>query len=358
MSNAVLILNFLNQQHFQSYFTPIAKILKSVEAAILFSELVQRYQYHETREELLEIPNKGNGWFYHTKENIEDRTAINRYNQDKAVEALKKFSLIETVQHGMPCKRYIRLNLQGIEEFSKNISRKSTFDRQGSRPSTDREVDLRPTDSLYIEEPNKEPKEEKPSPASSKKKQPRKDGTIPFGQYVLLRDGEYEILCNEIGKPYVDYYILAINNYVPNHEPYKDYAATVRAWHLRDKANGKMPNVQKVHETTPISTSPDRCGKNKYLAELAEKKLSHLFSSHVYFQASRTNGLLVNLNKDIKKEIDYSSYDTPKFKEVLIRELESCFPNVRAILMGNTDNKVSNIITNLASKFKTTEVTE
>jgi hypothetical protein len=157
MAYSNLLLDFLNREHFQTYYTPIAKKLKSVEAAIILQELVQRHQYHEAREELQDLGKHGSHWFYHTKEAIEDRTAILRYSQDKAIDILKAFKLIETVQYGMPCKRYFRLNLEGLEEFSKNLSRKSTVNRQGSRPSTDKAADRQPTEPLYIEEPNKEP---------------------------------------------------------------------------------------------------------------------------------------------------------------------------------------------------------
>lgn len=356
MSNINLILTFLNHQHYQSYFTPIAKALKSIEAAILFSEFVQRYQFHETREELIEITDKGGGWFYHTMEAIEERTAIGRRGMDAAVEILQKANLIEVTKHGLPCRRYFRLNLQGIEDFSKNLSSLYKVYKLGCTPCTNKSDQGVQTHSLYIKEPNKEPKEEPPPSSSLKKKKARSEGTVPFGQYVVFREGEYESLCADYGKLYVDYYIEAINNHVANNDPYKDYAAVVRQWHLRDKANGKMPNVQKVHEMKTAHSSPDQCAKNKHIAEIAEQKLNHLFSSHVFFQASASNALLVHLTKDIKKEIEYASYDTHKFKEVLLKELESCFPNARAILTGNTDNKVVNIISDLATKFKVAEV--
>ncbi len=152
-----LFLSFLNQEHYQLYYTPIAKIFNSVEAAIIFQEFVQRSQFHEQRQELIEIADKGNSWFFHTKEAIKDRTAINKYKQDKAVQRLKENGVIDTISHGMPCKRYIRLNLKGIEALSKKVSRDTKVERQGNRRSNDKETDLRTT-GPYIEEPNEEPK--------------------------------------------------------------------------------------------------------------------------------------------------------------------------------------------------------
>lgn len=214
----------------------------------------------------------------------------------------------------------------------------------------------------YIENIDENKEEKRAFPSSSKKKKEKKIDSsstfrISFGEYVLLKEGEYEKLCNEIGKGYVDYYIQAINNHIPNKTgiPYKDYAAAVRQWYLRAKADGKMPNVQKVQEISPSSSSPERLAKNKQLAELAEKKLSDMFNGRVFFQSTPTHALLVHLDKDIKKEISYEAYDILKFKEVILRELETCFPNARNILTGITQKKVANIINDLAEKFKRSE---
>ncbi len=157
MSN---VLTFLNREHFQLYHTPIAKQLKSVEAAILLHEFVQRYQYHENREELIDIPDKGSGWFYHTRETIEERTALSRRQIDNGIDILKKHKLVETINHGLPCKRYFRLNVLGIDEFSKNLSSLHTVCKLVGSQCVNRLDHCEQTDSLYIEEPNKETKEE------------------------------------------------------------------------------------------------------------------------------------------------------------------------------------------------------
>lgn len=166
MNNISIVLNFLNRDQYQTYHRSIAKKLKSIDAAILFDEFVQRHIFHENRNELIEIENAGPGWFYHTREAIEDRTILTRYAQDKAIDVLKSFSLIETIKHGIPCKRYFRLNFDGIDEFLKNLSSLSTVSKQACLPSTNNRFEGEQTLSLYIEEPNKEPKErvrDKPS---------------------------------------------------------------------------------------------------------------------------------------------------------------------------------------------------
>ena len=319
---------------------------------------------------LMAIARKTYGWNKNkdriSLRQLTDLTGLHKSNVIKATERLIEFGLVlkfrSKGEYGdLPNEYEINVDIETKEEggVSKNTGG-SRAKRQGVVAQNDTpRVAQNDTQNPLLTKPTiqKREREDKPPlpPPSSNKKPTKKEATVPFGEHVLLREGEYESLCGEIGKALVDYYILAINNHVPNNKPYKDYAAVVRQWHLRDKANGKTPNVQKIQEMNPESASSDSCAKNKYLAELAEQKLSHLFNGRVYFQAMSNHGLIVHLDKDIKKEINYSAYDTPKFKEILIRELEMCFPSARNILMGHGDNKVVNILNNLASKFKTTE---
>lgn len=275
----------------------------------------------------------------------------------KALSNLRKEGLIEDVSFDGR-KRVIRALIhRKVDESQKKVC--IGYPSNGGWMPIQGGLDNDPS-YPYIDSKVENKEEKRTSTSTSKKK---KEGKTPlssitriaFGEYVLLKEGDYEKLCSEIGKGYVDYYIQAINNHVPNRDegPYKDYAAVVRQWYLRAKAEGKMPNIHKVQEMTHCSSADERLTKNKQLAELAEKKLSDKFSGRVFFQSTPTHALLVHLDKDIKKEILYEAYDTPKFKEVILRELDSCFPNAKAILMGNGQNKIENLITDLSKKFKT-----
>lgn len=158
------LLSFLNREHYQIYYTPVAKEFGCVEAAIIFSEFIQRHQYHESKGELIDIPDHGGGWFYHTMDKIEERTGIARKGQDRSIKILKKYGLIETIQYGMPCLRYIRFCISACEEFSKNLSRMSKTDKQECPKRTDKNVQngqtAPGTASLYTKEPKEEPNKE------------------------------------------------------------------------------------------------------------------------------------------------------------------------------------------------------
>lgn len=91
-----------------------------LNAAVVIAELASQEQYYETRGEL------ENGWFYSSIENMEEKTTLKRYKQDKAINALKESGLVETKVYGMPAKRYFRLNESALLELLGAGSRKPT----------------------------------------------------------------------------------------------------------------------------------------------------------------------------------------------------------------------------------------
>lgn len=172
------------------------------------------------------------------------------------------------------------------------------------------------------------------------------------GDHVRLKTGEYEKLCDELGEELTNYYIQAINNYVPNHKPYKDYAAVIRQWNLRDKAKDDLPNLKKV-QSKPQSKQFFEL--NKKLCETAERKLSRLFTSFVFFQAGSTSANLYHTQKDIQKVYDYTSYNPKELKEILLKDLDMVFPGALNILLDRPQQKISNMINELSEKFKMAE---
>lgn len=162
--------------------------------------------------------------------------------------------------------------------------------------------------------------------------------TVTKGEFVALKEGEYEKLCAQFGSEVVDYYIAAINNWVPNNKPYKDYAAAIRQWHLRDQKEGKLPKIQKLSPSS--SKANESIEKCKKLCEAAERQLKDLFTSRVYFQSDAISAKFVNFNKDFHKEYIYSNYEPQKLKEQILNDCELFFPNARNILLGAKNKNV------------------
>lgn len=90
----------------------IMKIL-GIEAALLLGELLSEYAYYEDREELTE-----DGYFFSKSENIERNTTLSYYKQSEALKILQSYGLVETELRGVPARKYFRLDLDNILQFT------------------------------------------------------------------------------------------------------------------------------------------------------------------------------------------------------------------------------------------------
>ena len=134
-------LNLLDSGDYQTYNRSVARTLESVNGAIMLSELVNRYLYHESEEELSTFSDLEGEWFYYTIAACEERTVLSRKEQDSAISVLKKEGLVETAQKSLPAKRYFRLRLKDIEAFVyrlKKLTRKSKRDKLDCPKGTNR----------------------------------------------------------------------------------------------------------------------------------------------------------------------------------------------------------------------------
>lgn len=126
------MMKLLNSDNYRTYNLYIAKTLGSVNAAIILSELVQRYEYHEEKNELVTSHKEDGLWFYYTHEKCEERTALSRKEQDAAISIIEKLGLINKIIMGVPGKRHFQINHQKIIELlnnSKKDSRMSEKDK-------------------------------------------------------------------------------------------------------------------------------------------------------------------------------------------------------------------------------------
>lgn len=75
-----------------------------INETIVFSELLSRYCYFETREQLTE-----DGYFYNTVTDLEEATTLNDYHQRKAINSLVVKGLINVEIRGIPPVRYFKI---------------------------------------------------------------------------------------------------------------------------------------------------------------------------------------------------------------------------------------------------------
>ena len=193
MDNFSNFLPLLSRESYPSYYTLFAKMFKSIDAAILLSEFVQRYRYHKSRNELTELEGNGGDWFDHAQATIEERTGMVDRKFRKALAILTSRGILDTVKCGMPYKKYYRINFKVLNELSKNFCRSDTGRKpvrtqaQNKRssaepvrhPETNRRSPVKPLrypetnrtgtgyrTAQYIEEPKEEDKEDNMSEQS------------------------------------------------------------------------------------------------------------------------------------------------------------------------------------------------
>lgn len=88
--------------------------------AILLGELCSEYVYWRKRDELED------GYFYSTRENIEEQTMLSVYQQRKAIKNLKKKGILETKEFGMPLKTWYFINEEKLYEIVAESGLKSS----------------------------------------------------------------------------------------------------------------------------------------------------------------------------------------------------------------------------------------
>jgi len=97
------ITDLLRNDGFIIYNKNLARNI-GVNEAILYSELLSRWNYFKERGQLTE-----DGFFFNTVKDLEEGTALSEYQQRRALNSLKEKGLIEIEVRGIPAKRYFRI---------------------------------------------------------------------------------------------------------------------------------------------------------------------------------------------------------------------------------------------------------
>jgi hypothetical protein len=155
------ILGLLDSGNYQTYNRQVARKLKSVNAAILLAELINRYKYHLEENELFTFEKYPGQWFYYTIEKCTKRTVLSEKEQRSAFKILQDLQLFDKQQIGIPARRHFRLNIKNIELFILDSNNSSI---------TAKRADLGRTkgQTYTYKEPYKEPQEEQQQEASPK----------------------------------------------------------------------------------------------------------------------------------------------------------------------------------------------
>jgi len=106
--------DLLDEGDYQTYNRSVARAVGSVNAAIMLSELINRYKCNQERGELVTFDKAPGEWFYYTLEKCEERTVLSRKEQDRAIKYLTDHGLVIKQSFGTPAKRHFQIKWSSI----------------------------------------------------------------------------------------------------------------------------------------------------------------------------------------------------------------------------------------------------
>ena len=116
---------------FQNDYLRLSRVLIrkfNLNTAVMLSEIYSEYKYWEERNELQK------GWFYSTVENMAYNTGLSKHQQLVGCKELVEYGVVKVKYHGMPKKRYFKLNTSGLDKLYKDcLSAESAVDDEENK---------------------------------------------------------------------------------------------------------------------------------------------------------------------------------------------------------------------------------
>lgn len=155
------LLSLVNGNNFRCYNIIIARALGSVHAAIMLSELIQRYEYHQEKNELITSPKNEGLWFYYTQEKCEERTMLSEREQRASLSILENLGIINKCIIGVPGKRHFQIVEEKIIQIIDNSKKISRSCETSDLDPAKRQTRSCETSDVYSKENEEENQEEK-----------------------------------------------------------------------------------------------------------------------------------------------------------------------------------------------------
>ncbi len=159
------ILDLINGNNYGVFNRKIAKAI-GLNTSIVFSELVDKFQYFQNKNSLVTLKNQDGEWFYLTAETIEERTTLSEKEQRPCIEKLISLGFIKKVLAGLPSRRYFQIDYIKICEFFQDKINSTILAPGPNLIGQKVQTVLAPRPAIY-KEPDKEPDKE-----NKKKKSP------------------------------------------------------------------------------------------------------------------------------------------------------------------------------------------
>lgn len=114
-------MNILSLLANDNYIIVNKELIKTIglEESIAIGDLASMFIYLQKQGELTE-----DGFFFYTVEAMEENTSLSDYQQRKALKNLKNLKLIDITLRELPAKRFIKLNIENLENLFRTSSQK------------------------------------------------------------------------------------------------------------------------------------------------------------------------------------------------------------------------------------------
>lgn len=115
-------MNILSLLANDNYIIVNKELIKTIglEESIAIGDLASMFIYLQKQGELTE-----DGFFFYTVEAMEENTSLSDYQQRKALKNLKNLELIDMDLRELPAKRFIKLNVENLENLFRTSSQKT-----------------------------------------------------------------------------------------------------------------------------------------------------------------------------------------------------------------------------------------
>ena len=267
------MLDLIDSGNYRTYNIKIAQELGSVNAAIMLSELLNRYNYHKGEGELANFKKYEGVWFFYQIQKGTDRTCLSDKEQASAIRILEKLKLLEKRQIGIPAKRYFNLDLKAINDFingSNNISRTA----KKAELETTKRQNRKCQNGVPKEEHHKEPQEEhqeeekegetpkppvppppKKKPIKAKKEEPIRN-LYGSSKNVKLSDKEFQELLGFMTEARRLELIEDLSLYMSSTGKfYKCHYSTLLSWERKEKKTPKGTGTKPAYRPTQLNNS-------------------------------------------------------------------------------------------------------
>lgn len=223
-----------------SYIIVNKKLIKELgaECAIIVGELVSLYLYWEKVDKLDE-----DGWFFATVADIEERTGLSKYIQNKAIKKLIDGGILEKSIKGLPAKRFLKFNFLKLEELIVS-SKKESNSPDSWQKTSQLEGEKLAGKNKYIRISNKD-KENTTPKGVEKKKEPTQKFTPPNVKQVeehmreVISAKGYALDAQDTAEAFIDFY--ESKNWRVGKNKMVKWKAAASGW-LRRAHNGTSRN--------------------------------------------------------------------------------------------------------------------